>query len=75
MSPQQTATFIREQISAGGLFAGMEWKISPTPFPLGENLAKEIESLGYFTGARFSQCTASPKPAVGFDFTKSRRPP
>ena len=24
----------------------MEWKISPAPFPLGENLAKEIESLG-----------------------------
>src|SRR6267154_5848997 len=24
----------------------MEWKISPMPFPLGENLAKEIESLG-----------------------------
>jgi hypothetical protein len=24
----------------------MEWKISPTPFPLGENLAQEIESLG-----------------------------
>ena len=24
----------------------MEWKISPTPFPLGENLAREIESLG-----------------------------
>jgi len=24
----------------------MEWKISPEPFPLGENLAKEIESLG-----------------------------
>jgi len=46
MSPQQTATFIRGQIPAGGLFAGLEWKISPTPFPLGENLAKEIESLG-----------------------------
>jgi hypothetical protein len=45
MSPQHAATFIREQIPAG-LFAGMEWKISPTPFPLGENLAKEIESLG-----------------------------
>ena len=38
--------FIRDQIPRGGLFAGMEWKISPTPFPLGENLAKEIESLG-----------------------------
>ena len=24
----------------------MEWKISPTPFPLGKTLAKEIESLG-----------------------------
>src|SRR5436189_2717193 len=24
----------------------MEWKISPAPFPLGENLATEIESLG-----------------------------
>ena len=28
------------------MFAGLEWKISPAPFPLGENLAKEIESLG-----------------------------
>jgi hypothetical protein len=46
MSPQQAATFIREQIPAGGLLAGLEWKISPTPFPLGENLAQEIESLG-----------------------------
>jgi hypothetical protein len=46
MSPQQAATFIRGQIPAGGLFAGLEWRISPSPFPLGENLAKEIESLG-----------------------------
>ena len=40
------AKFIREQIPANGLFAGLDWRISPTPFPLGENLAKEIESLG-----------------------------
>src|SRR5476651_580897 len=46
MLPQQTARVIRDSIPAGGLFAGLEWKISPTPFPLGENLAKEIESLG-----------------------------
>ena len=46
MSPQQAATSIRDQIPTGGLFTGMEWHISPTPFPLGENLAKEIESLG-----------------------------
>ena len=46
MSPKEPAQFIREQIPPGGLFAGMEWRISPEPFPLGENLAKEIESLG-----------------------------
>jgi hypothetical protein len=45
-SPADQAKFIRESIPAGGLFAGLEWKISPAPFPLGENLAKEIESLG-----------------------------
>jgi hypothetical protein len=46
MNPTEQAKFIRDSIPASGLFAGMEWKISPTPFPLGENLAKEIESLG-----------------------------
>jgi hypothetical protein len=40
------AGYIRSQIPANGLFAGLDWRISPTPFPLGENLAKEIESLG-----------------------------
>ena len=46
MSPQQAAKFIRDSLPPGGLFAGLEWRISPTPFPLGENLAREIESLG-----------------------------
>jgi hypothetical protein len=46
MSPQQAAKFIRDSLPPGGLFAGLEWKVSPAPFPLGENLAKEIESLG-----------------------------
>ena len=42
----ENARFIRSQIPPNGLFAGLEWKISPAPFPLGENLAREIESLG-----------------------------
>ncbi len=37
---------IRDSLPPGGLFAGLDWRISPAPFPLGENLAKEIESLG-----------------------------
>jgi hypothetical protein len=45
-TPAEQANFIRDAIPAGGLFAGLEWKISPAPFPLGENLAQEIESLG-----------------------------
>ena len=40
------ARFIRSQIPPNGLFAGLKWKISPAPFPLGEKLAQEIESLG-----------------------------
>jgi len=46
ISAAANARFIRDSLPPAGLFAGMEWKISPAPFPLGENLAKEIESLG-----------------------------
>src|SRR5271154_5646300 len=46
MDSANQAKFIRDTLPPGGLFAGMEWKISPAPFPLGENLAKEIDSLG-----------------------------
>ena len=42
----ERAKFIRDSLPPGGLFAGLDWRISPAPFPLGENLAKEIESLG-----------------------------
>ncbi len=42
----EAAYFIREQIPEGGLFAGLDWRISPEPFPLDEKLAKEIDSLG-----------------------------
>ncbi len=42
----ETAKFIRDSLPPGGLFAGLDWRISPVPFPLGADLAKEIESLG-----------------------------
>src|SRR5208282_5928036 len=45
-SAADAAHFIRGQIPANGLFAGLEWRISPEPFSLGENLAKEFQSLG-----------------------------
>jgi hypothetical protein len=46
MSRQQNAAAIRDSLPTNGLFAGLEWRVSPEPFPLGESLAKEIESLG-----------------------------
>lgn len=46
MSPQETAKAIRDSLPSSGLFAGLQWRTSPAPFPLGESLAKEIESLG-----------------------------
>lgn len=45
-SAADVAHFIRKQIPARGLFTGLDWRISPEPFPLGEDLASEIESLG-----------------------------
>ncbi len=46
MSPQQAATAIRNALPSGGLFAGHEWRLAPSPFPLGTELARDIESLG-----------------------------
>ena len=46
MNASEQAKFIRDSLPPGSLFAGLDWRISPAPFPLGENLAKEIESLG-----------------------------
>ena len=46
MNPADSAKFIRDALPPGGLFADQTWRISPTPFPLGAEVAKEIESLG-----------------------------
>ena len=40
------AKFIRDSLPTGGLFAGQQWRTSPAPFPLGADLAKEVETLG-----------------------------
>ncbi len=46
MSLSNAATFIRRQLPTNGLFAGLEWKISPEPFALGEPMAAELDSFG-----------------------------
>jgi hypothetical protein len=46
LSAAGRAQFVRERIPAEGLFAGLDWRISPDPFPLGPKLVKELDSLG-----------------------------
>jgi len=46
VSPHAIATSVRNAIPSDGLFAGHAWRISPTPFSLGTELADEIDSLG-----------------------------
>jgi len=45
-SPANSAAFVRDALPPGGLFADQHWRISPTPFALGSELAKELESFG-----------------------------
>ncbi len=45
-SPAEIAGFVRDQLPAGGLFSGMDWQVSPAPFPLDARLAEELETLG-----------------------------
>ncbi len=40
------AAFVRDALPPGGLFADQSWRISPTPFALGPELAKELETFG-----------------------------
>lgn len=42
----EQARFVRQQIPSDGLFLGHEWRISPTPFPLGPEIASQLEKLG-----------------------------
>jgi hypothetical protein len=46
LPPAEAARFIKDAMPAEGLFAGHQWRVSPSPFPLGERLAADLDSLG-----------------------------
>ena len=46
ISPSAAATFVRDHLPVGGLFAGHTWRVSPTPLPLGKETVAELETLG-----------------------------
>ena len=43
---EDRARSIRAELPRGGLFTGQDWRISPAPFPLGPELAAELDGLG-----------------------------
>ena len=43
---EQSARSIRNALPPGGLFADQSWRISPVPFALGPDLAKELDTFG-----------------------------
>jgi hypothetical protein len=45
-SAAERAQYVRDQLPADGLFADMDWRISPAPFALDADLARELETLG-----------------------------
>ena len=44
--PAERARYVRDQLPAGGLFAGLTWRIAPTAFPLPAELVQQFETLG-----------------------------
>jgi hypothetical protein len=45
-TPADRAAFVRASLPPAGLFAGHEWRVSPTPFPLTPAQARDLETLG-----------------------------
>jgi hypothetical protein len=45
-SAAERAQFVREHLPSGGLFQDQHWRVATAPFPLGEAVAKEFQTLG-----------------------------
>ena len=46
MTSAERATQVRDQLPAGGLFAGLTWRIAPAAFPLAPELVQQFAVLG-----------------------------
>jgi hypothetical protein len=45
-APGDRARFVRARLPEAGLFSGQNWRVSPDPFPLGPELAEQLQNLG-----------------------------
>jgi hypothetical protein len=56
MTAPDRARYVREQLPAGGLFAGATWRIAPEAFALPQELAGKLEALGPQLAAFYRAC-------------------
>jgi len=52
----ERARYVRDQLPAAGLFAGLTWRISPEAFPLAPDLVTRLEALGSHLLAFYRAC-------------------
>jgi hypothetical protein len=45
-TPAERASYVRDQLPAGGLFAGLTWRIAPAAFPLPATVVAQLQTLG-----------------------------
>jgi hypothetical protein len=45
-SPAERAQFVRDHLPPQGLFQDQHWRVATAPFPLGQKVAREFETLG-----------------------------
>jgi hypothetical protein len=52
----ERARYVRDQLPAAGLFAGLTWRISPEAFPLSRDIVTRLEALGSHLLAFYRAC-------------------
>lgn len=52
----ERARYVHDQLPAGGLFAGVTWRISPEAFPLSPDIVTRLEALGPHLLAFYRAC-------------------
>ena len=68
----ERARSVRERMPGEGLFAGHEWRVSPSPFNLGSELAAELDTLGRFL---LIKLVGEDHVSLGSDFDGGPEPP
>src|SRR5262245_13700060 len=56
MTANDRARYVRDQLPAGGLFAGTTWRVAPEPFTLHSSLFTQLDALGPMLLAFYRAC-------------------